>query len=194
MVSAWSLHEGRSYLPPTYVVRQEGTVFTGVCLLTLGGVPGPGPGRGAQVQVQMRGSQVQVQMRGSQVQVWGGPRSRSQGGVPGPGPGRGGVPGLRLGGYPVSGLGGYLVSVKGKIFDTRFGLIHVQTGKNFLSRTPPRNSNDLLWLHGRWYASCVHAGGLSFFSLFVCSHGGYPQSSPSPAWDNDLNTGTPTPT
>ena len=29
--------------------------------------------------------------------------------------------------------------VKGKFFDTRFGLIHVQTGKNFfLSRDPPR--------------------------------------------------------
>ena len=28
--------------------------------------------------------------------------------------------------------------VKGKFFDTRFGLIHVQTGKkNFLSRDPP---------------------------------------------------------
>ena len=33
------LHE---YLPPAYVVRREGTVFTGVCLLTFrgGGVPG----------------------------------------------------------------------------------------------------------------------------------------------------------
>ena len=34
--------------------------------------------------------------------------------------------------------GGSPVSIKGKIFDTRFGLIHVQTGeKNFLSRDPP---------------------------------------------------------
>ena len=61
----------------------------------------------------------------------------------------GGVPGLRfLGGGPRSQifrgvpglrfLGGYPVSVKGKIFDTRFGLIHVQTGKKkFLSRDPP---------------------------------------------------------
>ena len=33
---------------------------------------------------------------------------------------------------------GYLVSVKGKIIDTRFGLIHVQTGKKiFWSRDPP---------------------------------------------------------
>ena len=27
--------------------------------------------------------------------------------------------------------------VKGKFFDTRFGLIHVQTGKKFLSRAAP---------------------------------------------------------
>ena len=71
----------------------------------------------------------------------------------------GGVPGLRFsgrliqpwtgGGSQVSdfwvgssslgggGGGGVPVSVKGKIFDTRFGLIHVQTGKKFLSRDPP---------------------------------------------------------
>ena len=57
----------------------------------------------------------------------------------------GGVPGLRFlgggtwsqifrGGYLVSDFrgGGYPVLVKGKIFDSRFSLIHVQTGeKNF---------------------------------------------------------------
>ena len=53
--------------------------------------------------------------------------------------GRGGGPGLRFsggGGVPglrfLEGGGGgvwVLVSVKGKIFDTRFGLMHVQTGK-----------------------------------------------------------------
>ena len=53
----------------------------------------------------------------------------------------GGVPGLRFsGGYLVSDFrggtwsqifrGGYPVLVKGKNFDSRFGLIHVQTGKN----------------------------------------------------------------
>ena len=43
------------------------------------------------------------------------------------------------GGYLVSDFpGGYLVLVKGKIFDSRFGLIHVQTGeKKFLLRDPP---------------------------------------------------------
>ena len=46
----------------------------------------------------------------------------------------GGVPGLRFSG----GGGGYPVLVKGKIFDSRFGLIHVQTGKKkFLLRDPP---------------------------------------------------------
>ena len=33
--------------------------------------------------------------------------------------------------------GGYLVSVKGKIFDTRFGLIHVQTGEKIFVKGPP---------------------------------------------------------
>ena len=70
------------------------------------------------------------------------------GGVPGPGRGvpnsamDGGVPGLRFSGGEVPGLrfsGGIPVSIKGKIFGTRFGLIHVQTGeKNFLLNDPPR--------------------------------------------------------
>ena len=58
------------------------------------------------------------------------------------------VPGLRFsGGFPVSdfsggvpGLrflwGGFPVSVKGKIFDTRFGLIHIQTGKKIFVEGP----------------------------------------------------------
>ena len=38
----------------------------------------------------------------------------------------------------LGGKGGFPVSVKGKFFDTRFGLIHVQTGKKiFLLRDPP---------------------------------------------------------
>ena len=47
---------------------------------------------------------------------------------------------LGWGGGPRSqilGGGGYPVSVKGKIFDTRFGLIHVQTGKKFFVEGPP---------------------------------------------------------
>ena len=70
----------------------------------------------------------------------------SRGGVPGPGPGRE-VPGPGPGGGSRSQIwggtwsqvqGGYPVSVKGKIFDTRFGLIHVQTRKKiFVARPPP---------------------------------------------------------
>ena len=71
------------------------------------------------------------------------------GGVPDPAMDGGGVTGLRfLGGVPglrfsggVPGLrfsgGGYPVSVKGKNFDTRFGLIHVQTGKKIFVEGPP---------------------------------------------------------
>ena len=46
---------------------------------------------------------------------------------------------FRGGGHPVSGPGGggYPVSVKGKNFDTRFGLIHVQTGEIFFCRDIP---------------------------------------------------------
>ena len=92
--------------------------------------------------------------------------------------GGGGVPGLRFsggggylvsdfwgGGYLVSDFrkGGYPVSVKGKIFDSRFGLIHQTGEKKFLLRDPPPSAiaRKLLWLHGGRYASCVHAGGLS---------------------------------
>ena len=61
----------------------------------------------------------------------------------------GGVPGLRFlgggsrsqifGGGPRSQIfgGGYAVSVKGKIFDTGFGLIHVQTRKKIFVKGPP---------------------------------------------------------
>ena len=47
--------------------------------------------------------------------------------------GQGGTP--FLGRYPISGHP--LPPVKGKIFDTRFGLINVQAGKKFSQRDPP---------------------------------------------------------
>ena len=86
------------------------------------------------------GTRSQVQVGGG-IPGLGGGVPGPGGGVPGPGSGRGGprsrsrgVPSLRSGGG-VPGLrsrGGILVSVEGKNFDTRFGLIHVQTGeKNF---------------------------------------------------------------
>ena len=64
-----------------------------------------------------------------------------EGGVPDPALDGGGGPRSQIfgGGSQVSDFwGGVPVSVKGKIFDTRFGLIHGQTGgKKFLSRDPP---------------------------------------------------------
>ena len=72
------------------------------------------------------------------------PGLRFCGGVPGHRFSDGGVTGLRFLGQRGSqvsdfwgGGGVYPVSVKGKIFDTRFGLIHVETGKNFFVKEPP---------------------------------------------------------
>ena len=62
-----------------------------------------------------------------------------------------------LGGGPRSQIfrgGGYPVSVKGKIFDTRLGLIHVQTGKKFLSRDPPPSSKGKNCWHQIWLDTC----------------------------------------
>ena len=112
------------YRPRTYVRRE--VMFSQVCVCSgggprsrWGGVPGLKifRGRGFPISDFFRG--------GTWFQIWGG----------------GGLPSLRfLGGvYPVSDFwGGDPVSVKGKIFDTRFGLIHVQTGKkSFCQGTPP---------------------------------------------------------
>ena len=69
---------------------------------------------------------------------WGGPRSQIFEGDP-MSQIFGGIPGLRfLGGLRSQIWGGwYPVSVKGKIFDTRFGLIHVQTRKKIFVEGPP---------------------------------------------------------
>ena len=129
------------YRPRTYVRRE--VMFSQVCVCS------GGEGEGGRYQVS--------DFRG------GVPGLKFSGGVPGL-KFSGGVPGLKFFG------GGYLVSVKGKLFDTRFGLIHVQTGKNFFCQgtPPPQNSKKLLWLHGGRYASCVHAGGLSCCVVFLC--------------------------
>ena len=105
-----------------------------------GGVPGPGQG-GEGSQVKVGGSQVQVKVgRGPRSRWgegprsrsrWGGPRSRSRwGGVLGPG--QRGTQSHVWGGTSSQVQGGYPVLVKGKIFDTRFSLIHVQTGEKIL--------------------------------------------------------------
>ena len=71
---------------------------------------------------------------------------------------RGGPMSQISGGGPRSQIflgGGYPVSVKGKIFDTRFGLIHVQTGKkNFCRGTPfPPSKGKNFW-HQIWLDTC----------------------------------------
>ena len=89
------------------------------------------------------GTQSQIFGEGSQSQILGGvPSLRFSGGLSPVSDFRGGIPGLRFsGGSQVSNFqgAGYPVSVKGKNFDTRFGLIHVQTGKKIFCRgTPPQ--------------------------------------------------------
>ena len=59
------------------------------------------------------------------------------------------------------GGGGYLVSVKGKLFDTRFGLIHVQTGKIFFVKGPPPPS-----IARNCYGYTAGGMRLAFTSLF----------------------------
>ena len=91
-------------------------------------------GKGSQVSDFWGGSQVSDFRGGSQVSDF------FCGGIPGLRFLRGGPRSQIFGGGPRSQIfgGGYLVSVKGKIFDTRFGLIHVQTGENiFVKGTPP---------------------------------------------------------
>ena len=88
----------------------------------------------------------------------------------------GGVPGLRFLGGAVPGLrfsgggGGYLVLVQGKIFDSRFGLIHVQTGeKKFLLRDPlPRNSKKIAMATRR--AVCLLRSRRRTFLFILSTH------------------------
>ena len=65
----------------------------------------------------------------------------------------GGVPSLRFSG----GRGWYLVSLKGKIFDTRFGLIHVQTRKKIFVEGPPPSKGKNFW-HQIWLDTCSDWG------------------------------------
>ena len=118
----WLIGEKEPFLPPAIRRMTEGYIFS-LSTFRGGGVPVSDPGGGPGSQIFLGGgARSQIFQGGSQVSDFrGGPRSQ-----------------IFLGGYPVS--------VKGKFFDTRFGLIHVQTGKKFFCRG---------------YASCVHAGGLS---------------------------------
>ena len=44
-------------------------------------------------------------------------------------------------------------TIKGKIFDTRFGLIHVQTGKKVFAEGPPPSKGKNFW-HQIWLDTC----------------------------------------
>ena len=119
-----------------------------------GGVQGPRfSGRGPRSQIFQGGSQVPDFLGGV-------PSLRFSGGGSQVSDFQGGVPGLRFsgGGLQVSDFwrgGGYQVSVKGKIFDTRFGLIHVQTGKKFFcQRTPPPTRKGKNFWHQIWLDTC----------------------------------------
>ena len=147
-----------TFLPPAYVVRREGNVLTRVCpsiCLSTGGVP-----------ISHNALQHFPECHGAAGQ--GGYPARSSwggypgGGVPWPGgyPGWGGYPGRGdtlaggipwPGGYPGQGgtlLGGY----------------PGQGGYPARGGTQLGQHREYL-LHGRRYASCVHAGGLSFFNM-----------------------------
>ena len=116
--------------PRTYVRRE--VMFSQVCVCSggvgggeVGGVPGLRFLGGYQVSNLWGGTRSQLFWRGVyQVSdFWrGGPGLKFLG--------RGGTRSQIF-------RGGYLVSVKGKLFDTRFGLIHVQTGKIFFVKGPP---------------------------------------------------------
>ena len=114
--------------------KDDGRLYFQSVHISGGGVPGLRFFRGVpRSQIFLGGSQIQVSDLG------GGPRSQIF---------FGGVPGLRffrggprshifLGGPRSQIFGGVPVSVKGKNFDTRFGLIYVQTGKKIFCRGTP---------------------------------------------------------
>ena len=140
-------------LPPAYVVRREGTVFTGVCLSTGGGYRSPGtPPRG-----------------GYQSPGPGPP----QGGVPGSGTPPGGGTKVRV---PPPGGGGTRVRYPPPGGGTR--VRYPPRGGCRSPGTPPGGGGYLTRvgqqkeysLHGGRYASCVHAGGLScWWSFHTCN-------------------------
>ena len=136
-------HITNTFLPPAYVVRREGNVLTRVCpsiCLSTGGVP-----------ISHNALQHFPECHGAdtegvpcQVQLGGGYPARRGGTLPGGYPG--GVPPRpgQDGGYP------YRVP-------PRPG----QDGGYPARRGTQLGQQKEYSLHGGWYASCVHAGGLS---------------------------------
>ena len=130
-----------SLLPPAYIVRREGNSFTLLVCPHLGGYPYP-------IMLCNISQNAMGQPPGGvpcQVQLGGVPCQVQPGGYPARGYPAGGHP---AGGYPARGvLGGTQV---------RYPPRQVRTGGG----TQLGQHREYL-LHGRRYASCVHAGGLS---------------------------------
>ena len=159
-------HTCTDLLPPAYVRTTGGYVFTGVCLFRGGSQVSDFLGGGPRSQIFGGGPRSQI--------FWGGPRSQIFGG---------GVPGLRfLGGVPGLSKGKNFwhqiwldtcsdweknffqrdpPQVKGKIFDTRFGLIHVQTRKKIFPEGPPPSKGKNFW-HQIWLDTCSDWGKIIF--------------------------------
>ena len=147
-------------LPPAYVVRREGTVFTGVCLSTGGGGggpvryppprgPGTPPGGYRSPGTPPGGSGYPPPGGGTEVRVP--PLGGYQGQVPPLGGTKVRVP---PGGVRVPPQGGYwsLGTPRG---GTR---VRYPPQGGYLTRVGQQKEYSL---HGGRYASCVHAGGLS---------------------------------
>ena len=135
-------------LPPVYIVRQEGTVFTGVCLST-GGVSQL-TWRGISGQSGQGGSGPAASWGGSGPTAGGGVRSSCRVGGQVQQPGGSGP----AGGGQSSSRGGGQVQLGG-VSPPTGGSAKIAQHREYL-------------LHGRWYASCVHAGGLSCFLITCC--------------------------
>ena len=112
------------FLPPAYVVRREGTVFTGVCLSTGGGGCQPSDSMGGGVSGQSSG--------GDQIQPMGG------------------------GGSGPAGWGGQVQPGGGSVVSPAGGI-----SSSWGGQVQPTGGGGGGQVHGGWYASCVHAGGLS---------------------------------
>ena len=137
-------------LPPAYVVRREGTVFTGVCLSTGGGQVSPAGGGVRSVQLAGGG----VSPAGG-----GGVRSVQLGG-------QGGVRSVQPGGVSqweggqFSSAGGGVSQWGDQVSQARGGGVSQRGGggRGLSAKIGQQNEYSL---HGGRYASCVHAGGLS---------------------------------
>ena len=133
------------FLPPAYVVRREGTVFTDVCLFTHGGWLPPSTSHNTSTDPMFFLGEG-FPSDWSQVPSWG---------IPQPGPVQMGVP---RDGVPPNPEMEYPPSRDGVLPLSRDGVSPPIQGWG----TPPRTGQQMKYLicSGQ-YASCIHAGGLS---------------------------------